>query len=263
MSNTDNWSASKYDQNANFVPLLGSIILDMLAAQPDETILDLGCGDGILTKKLEGLCKRVVGIDASENMIKKAREIGCKDARVVDGHDIAGWFAKENVKQDIGGKFDAVFSNAALHWMTEPKKVIAGVNQVLKPGGRFVGEFGGYMNVADVHGALITALNRRGKDGRSFSPWFFPSDQYYKTLLEEQGFKVETISLNPRPTQLPTDVAGWIDTFGFSFLAALDTEEERRDMVHEIVEHLRPTNQREDGVWTVMYVRCRFIAYKQ
>jgi hypothetical protein len=110
---------------------------------------------------------------------------------------------------------------------------------------------------------LITALNRRGKDGKSFSPWFFPSDQYYKTLLEEQGFKVETISLNPRPTQLPTDVAGWIDTFGFSFLAALDTEEERRDMVHEIVEHLRPTNQREDGVWTVMYVRCRFIAYKQ
>jgi hypothetical protein len=86
---------------------------------------------------------------------------------------------------------------------------------------------------------------------------------HYKALLEEQGFKVETISLNPRPTELPTDIAGWIDTFGFSFLEALDTEEEQREMVQEVVEQLRYTHQREDGIWFIMYNRLRFIAYKE
>ena len=114
----------------------------------------------------------------------------------------------------------------------------------------------------DVHGALISALNRRGKDGKSYSPWFFPSDQHYKALLEEQGFEVESVTLNPRPTELPTDIAGWIETFGFTFLAALDTEEERKQMVKEIVEELRYTHQREDGKWYLMYNRCRVVAYK-
>jgi hypothetical protein len=81
-------------------------------------------------------------------------------------------------------------------------------------------------------------------------------------LLEEQGFEVQTISLNPRPTELPTNVAGWIETFGFTFLAALDTDEERRAMVKEIAEEMKATNQREDGKWFLMYNRCRFVAYK-
>lgn len=113
-----------------------------------------------------------------------------------------------------------------------------------------------------MHGALISALNRRGKDGKSYSPWFFPSDQHYKALLEEQGFQVKSVTLNPRPTELPTDIGGWIETFGFTFLAALDTEEERKQMVEEIVEELRYTHQREDGTWFIMYNRCRVVAYK-
>lgn len=112
MAGKDNWSSTAYDTNANFVPALGSIILDMLAPKSHEAILDLGCGDGILTKKLEALCKRVVGVDASANMIQKAQEIGCKDARVVDGHELIAWFDNGKVEKDIGGRFDAVFSNA-------------------------------------------------------------------------------------------------------------------------------------------------------
>jgi predicted TPR repeat methyltransferase len=108
----DDWSATMYDKNANFVPVLGAIILGMLNPQPNETILDLGCGDGVLTKDLQGLCGRVVGVDASPNMIEKAKEFGCKDTHVVDGHALAAWFDNENIEQQIGGKFDAVFSNA-------------------------------------------------------------------------------------------------------------------------------------------------------
>ena len=112
-SNTkDNWSATKYDTNANFVPVLGATILGMLDPKPTETILDLGCGDGVLTKDLEKMCAHVVGVDASANMIEKAKDLGCMDARVVDGHDLAAWFDNENIEQQINGKFDAVFSNA-------------------------------------------------------------------------------------------------------------------------------------------------------
>ncbi|CAO3694342.1 unnamed protein product [Umbelopsis ramanniana] len=254
----DNWSATKYDTNANFVPVLGATILGMLDPKPTETILDLGCGDGVLTKDLEKMCAHVVGVDASANMIEKAKDLGCKDARVVDGHDLVAWFDNENIEQQINGKFDAVFSNAE-----DPKDVIAGAHHVLKPGGRFVAEFGGYLNCADVHGALIAALNRRGKDGKAYSPWFFPSDVHYKAMLEEQGFEVQTISLNPRPTELPTNIAGWIETFGFTFLAALESDEERRAMVQEIAEEMKVTHQREDGKWFIMYNRCRFIAYKR
>lgn len=117
--------------------------------------------------------------------------------------------------------------------------------------------------LSDVHGALIAALNRRGKDGKAYSPWFFPSDVHYKAMLEEQGFEVQTISLNPRPTELPTNIAGWIETFGFTFLAALESDEERRAMVQEIAEEMKVTHQREDGKWFIMYNRCRFIAYKR
>lgn len=112
MAASDNWSAAAYNKNADFVPALGSIILGMLAPKANEVILDLGCGDGILTKKLEELCNSVIGVDASANMIQKAQEIGCKDARVVDGHELIAWFDNGKVEQQIGGKFDAVFSNA-------------------------------------------------------------------------------------------------------------------------------------------------------
>ena len=107
------------------------------------------------------------------------------------------------------------------------------------------------------------ALNKRGLDGASYSPWFFPSDQYYKELLENNGFQVDRCELNPRMTELDTDIAGWIDMFGFDFFKDIPTEEERKAIALEVQEHLRPGFQREDGKWVIMYNRLRVIAIKK
>jgi len=253
----DAWSATNYAANAHFVPALGNLILGMLDPQPTERILDLGCGDGVLTKKLQNLCAHVTGVDASSNMVATAKQDrGLNDVHVADGMELGEWFEKTGKEP-----YDAVFSNAALHWMKrDPLKVIEGVRKCLKPGGRFVGEMGGYLNVADLHGALISALNRRGYDGVAASPWFFPSPQHYQSLLEQGGFTVKHISLNPRPTELPTDLSGWLDTFSFQFLNVLASDEEKEAVKNEVVQQLTPTNVKEDGTWTVMYVRLRFVA---
>ncbi|CAO3611191.1 unnamed protein product [Cunninghamella echinulata] len=212
----DYWKAEAYETNASFVPKLGNTILSMLEARPNERILDVGCGDGVLTNELAKLCRQVVGVDASADMIQKANILRQHDNttyHVADCQQLSSWLTDNNMDS-----FDAVFSNAALHWMKkDPVGVIKGIHQALKPGGRMVAEFGGYMNVGEIHTALISGLNKRGLDGQSYSPWFFPSDTYYQQLLQDNGFDVKYIALVPRPTQLDTDVAGWIKTFGFSF----------------------------------------------
>ena len=125
-------------------------VVDLLAPRPGERILDLGCGDGALTEKLAAAGCDVVGADASAELVKAARARGL-DARLMNGEAL-----------DFDGEFDAVFSNAALHWMLRPDAVIDGVYRALKPGGRFVGEFGGAGNVATIASALEAALDRRG-----------------------------------------------------------------------------------------------------
>ncbi|KAI9022245.1 S-adenosyl-L-methionine-dependent methyltransferase [Phycomyces nitens] len=260
MASKDNWSSDLYSTNASFVPKLGAIILNMLDPKPTEHILDLGCGDGILTASLGDKCASVVGVDYSSDMINRAvRDNKHDNIRydVVDGHYLSEWFDQSNQSA-----FDAVFSNAALHWLKEPVKVIHGMHHVLKPKGRIVLEFGGFMNVGEIHTALITALNRRGFNGQSLSPWFFPSAEYYSELLQQNGFEVASCTPVPRITELDTDIKGWLNTFGFTFFEVL-TAQEKDKVIDEVVEHLRPGYQREDGRWCVMYVRLRVIAYKK
>lgn len=142
----DNWSATKYAQHASFVPKLGNVILDMLDPKETEHILDFGCGDGVLTKKLAQGCKSVVGIDASRKMITGAQQDKSENTEyyTVDGYDLDTWF---NQTQH-GRTFDAVFSSATLHWLKrDPVKAIRNIRHVLKENGRFVAEFGGFMNV--------------------------------------------------------------------------------------------------------------------
>lgn len=143
----------------------------------------------------------------------------------------------------------------------DPARVIQGVHKCLKPGGRFVAECGGYMNVAEVRTGLHWALRKRGYNPDEYDPWFFPGVQTYRKMLEEQGFRVESIELIPRLTKLNTDVAGWIDTFGFSFLRPFEGDaEERRRVVDEVQANL-PFSA-DDGVWHIMYQRLRFKAVK-
>jgi len=192
---------------------------------------------------------QVVGVDGSAEQVAAARARGL-DAHVMDGQQLT-----------FTGQFDAVFSNAALHWMKRADAVIAGVWRALTPGGRFVGEFGGHRCVEAIRTTLIAALNRRGIDGAAFDPWYFPTPDNYGERLTAGGFVVRSIALIPRPTPLPGDITGWLETFAESFTAALPADE-RPAFLAEVREALRPRLCDAEGRWTADYTRLRFAAIR-
>jgi trans-aconitate methyltransferase len=241
------WDPQQYAAHARFVSDLGMPVVALLAPQPGECILDLGCGDGALTRKLQELGCAVVGVDSSPEMIQAAQALGLSAYRM-NGHELP-----------FVGEFDAVFTNAALHWMRQPDAVLDGVWRALKPGGRFVGECGGYGNTATVIAALDAALARRGLDAQRFNPWFFPTAAAYRQRLEAHGFLVDTMTLFPRPTPLSGDLTEWLSTFAQAFLTAVPVSQ-RTAVLAEVREHCRPTLCDEAGNWTVDYVRLRFAA---
>jgi SAM-dependent methyltransferase len=243
------WDPRRYAENARFVSDLGAPVLELLAPRAGERVLDLGCGDGPLTRRLVEAGCQVVGIDSSPEQVASARALGL-DARCIDGTAL-----------DFHEEFDAVFSNAALHWMRPPDQVARRVLASLRPGGRFVGELGGAGCVAKIRGAIHLALRERGVDPLSVDPWYFPSDLEYRRLLEAAGFVVDKIALIPRPTPLPTDVRGWLETFAGSFFGALAASE-RSHFLDEVCVALRPLLCDADGKWTADYVRLRFHATK-
>ena len=244
------WDPERYARNARFVSDLSAAVVELLDPLPGERILDLGCGDGVLTAKLAEIGCSVVGIDGSAAQIEAARKLGL-DARVMDGE-----------KLSFDGEFDAVFSNAALHWMRNPEAVISGVWRALRPKGRFVAEFGGHGCVAKIKKALVGALNRRGLDGEAAVPWYFPTVEDYSKLLNNAGFAISTIALIPRPTPLPGDVTGWLETFAESFTTCLPLAE-RPAYIAEVREALSSELADSEGKWTADYVRLRFAAVKQ
>lgn len=247
--NEQRWDPDRYQRNAGFVAELGAPLIELLALQAGERVLDLGCGDGRLTEKLVDLGATVVGVDASAEQVAAAIARGL-DARVADGAAL-----------DFVEEFDAVLSNAALHWMTRPDAVVAGVWKALKPGGRFVGEMGGAGNVARVRGTLLEALARRGLDGAAADPWFFPSVEDYAGRLEAAGFEVAEIALIDRPTELPGRLGDWLETFAGPFLFLVPAAA-RPKLIAEVEDALAETLRGPDGRWVVDYVRLRFRALK-
>jgi SAM-dependent methyltransferase len=224
-------------------------VVEMLAPRSGERILDLGCGDGVLTEKLAAAGARVVGVDSSPEMAAAGRTRGL-DVRVIDG-----------TRLPFEAEFDAVFSNAALHWMKDLERVVAGVWKALAAGGRFIGEFGGKGNVDAVSRALCDALARRNIDARANYPWVFPSPEDFRSLLEAQGFRVATVDLIPRPTPLPGAIDAWLEIFADSFLALMAAAE-RPTFVAEVRDAVAPRLRTPDGGWVVDYVRLRFAAFK-
>lgn len=249
MSHAQTWDPERYARNARFVADLGMPVVELLAPKPGERILDLGCGDGALTAKLVAMECIVVAVDGSAEQVAAARASGL-DAQVMDGEHLT-----------FDSQFDAVFSNAALHWMHRADDVIAGVWQALKPGGRFVAECGGAGCVAKISAALTAALQRRGIDAARVNPWYFPTAEDYGDRLRTRGFAVTSIALIQRPTPLPGDITAWLDTFAESFTAALPATQ-RAAFVDDVREALRPELCNADGQWTADYVRLRFAALK-
>jgi trans-aconitate methyltransferase len=248
-SATQHWDPDRYARNARFVAELGQPVVSLLAPRAGERILDLGCGDGALTRRLVEVGASVVGVDSSAEQIAAAKAAGL-DARVMSGEALA-----------FDHDFDAVFSNAALHWMPRPAVVIAGVWRALRPGGRFVGEFGGHGNVQHIKTALVAALDRRGLDGKAAVPWYFPTPDEYGGLLATQGFRVRAIELIPRPTPLPGDIVAWLETFAENFTRRVPAEE-RKAFLNEVAAALRPHLRNAEGGWSADYVRLRFAADK-
>jgi len=241
------WSSRRYAETAHFVSKLGAPVLELLAPRAGERILDLGCGDGVLTEKIVASGAMVVAVDAAPDMVAAARARG-DDARIMQGQHLT-----------FDHEFDAVFSNAALHWMRPPDDVLAGVRQALKPGGRFVGEMGGHNNTAAIIVALSAVLGRRGLDAHRLSPWYFPSAAAYSEKLGAAGFTIEDIRLVPRPTALPSSIEPWLDTFAEAFLGALP-KGDRSSARAEVADLLRPVLVDETGTWIADYVRLRFRA---
>ena len=241
------WDAQTYGRNARFVSDLGTAVFELLNPQAGERILDIGCGDGALTQRIAGAGASVLGIDSAPSMIEAARARGI-DAKMISATSLP--FDRE---------FDAVFSNAVLHWVPDAEAVVEGVARALKPGGRFVAEFGGFGNIAAIRVAQQAALEKRRLSYDALLPKYFPTPRGYSELLEKHGFSVEQIELIPRPTPLPAGMRAWLETFSRGLLEAID---DRENFLDEVVELLKPALRDEAGGWIADYVRLRFRAIR-
>jgi len=255
------WDAEAYGTHAAFVPnLMGADLMqEALRPQKHERILDLGCGDGALTGALAARCRQVVGIDASEELLRKARE----------SHPYVSFYQMDGQDEDAIaglGPFDAVFSNAALHWMKrDPAAVVRGAYRTLGPSGRFVAECGGAGNVEEIRLALRAALTERGITQRKLEeevdPWVFHSPEEYTELLTSVGFAVDQCVLYPKPIDVGLEgLRGWIRTFGNRFLDFLPDPQEREAVITEVMGVAKRNLQDPNSI---PYVRLRFIAMKK
>jgi trans-aconitate methyltransferase len=242
------WSAESYDRNARFVSELAGEVVGWLDLRPGERILDLGCGDGVLTEKLAAMGATVTGVDSSPDFVEAAKSRGL-DVSLADGEALA-----------FDAEFDAVFSNAALHWMTGAEGVVDGVWRALKPGGRFVAEFGGHGNVAAIVTAMRAVAKARSGDVALAAPWFYPTPAEYRSMLEARGFTVDRIGLFPRPTPLPTGMSGWLGTFRNPFFDQFGAD--RDAAIADVEALLAPSLRDRSGNWTADYVRLRVRAEK-
>jgi SAM-dependent methyltransferase len=246
---TQTWDTQAYAKNGAFVHGLAGGVLEWLAAQAGERILDLGCGDGQLTQRIAASGAHVVGVDASAEMVAAARLRG-----------IAADEASAEALSYADDSFDAVFSNAALHWVRDQDAMMAEVHRVLKTGGRFVAEMGGHGNIAAIRVALMAVLERHGYGDREDGVNYYATPEGYTERLTRHGFHVEQMALIPRPTPLAeSGMAGWLRTFRRGVLDGLP-EAIRETVVEETTALLAPALRDEKGKWTGDYVRLRFIS---
>lgn len=246
------WDTQLYNNKHAFVYQYGEAVFELLDPKPYEKILDLGCGTGELTNKIKENGSLVIGIDSSVEMIEKARK----------EYPLISFEVMNAVEMNYEGEFDAVFSNAVLHWIKEKEKVIEKIYQSLRTGGRFVAEFGGRNCVKNVVDALESAFRNRNISFEKF--WYFPSTAEYAGLLEEAGFRVSMIQHFDRPTELADNSSGmkeWIEMFGSNFFKAVPGEM-KKEIIEEAVDTLKSSNYYNEK-WYADYTRLRLVALKQ
>jgi trans-aconitate methyltransferase len=251
---TNQWNAAEYDAKHAFVYEKAKGLVELLVPKAGERILDLGCGTGALTAEIAARGAEVLGVDRSEEMIAQARKkFPALRFEVVDARELRA-----------NGEFDAVFSNAVLHWISEAEEVIAGVARVLKPRGRFVAEFGGKGNIQKLVAGFRRAFAALGlREPEEVSPWFYPSVAEYAGLLEKHGLEVREALLFDRPTALEDGERGlenWLRLFRQAFLEKMGAANAQR-WIREVERQCRGELFR-DGSWVLDYRRLRIAAWK-
>lgn len=249
MSNSKQvWNSDTYQFNTGFVSQLGKGVVDLLAPKSGERILDLGCGDGVLSLDIAKTGAQVVGVDSSANFVQSAIERGI-DARQMNGESL-----------EFENEFDAVFTSAALHWMLNPQPVADGVFKSLKSGGRYVGEFGGFGNIASIVTAMRAVADKMNGDISLAGPWYYPTPAAYEKLLAQSGFTRVSTNLFYRQTLLPNGIEAWLKVMRQPFF---DQFGDRSDEALEsVVAALKPSLYDDEGNWYADYVRLRFSAHK-
>lgn len=283
----DHWSSKAYSGAASFVPQLTTKVLKYLDPQPNDTIIDIGCGDGILDEKIAPLCEHLVGLDASASFIQTAKQnvksqhpntdflqVDCRrlspDACETESPEIL-----RVLKED---HYDKAFSNAAMHWILRDEHNRTGffedVHWLLKPGGKFVFEMGGFQNVPEVQVALVSVLTFKYGIAldklQAVNPWFFPSTGWIRTAMESAGFEVEVAESEHRPTRLTEKsedgsggLEGWLRLMGANFLELLD-EKDTDEAVKALCDILGPSvTNVEDGSQWLNYVRLRAVGRRK
>ncbi|MEK5231769.1 methyltransferase domain-containing protein [Lysinibacillus sp. FSL K6-0232] len=247
------WNAQLYDYKHDFVSKFGESLIDVLAPQNGESILDVGCGTGDLAYEISTYGATVIGVDASAEMIAAAQH----------KYPAIAFQAMDATAMPFTNSFDAVFSNAALHWIKQPDLAIQHIYQALKDGGRFIAEMGGQDNIASIVWALQTSMEALGFPYHEhYFPWYFPSVEGYQLKLANAGFKVEMITHYQRPTPLQghDGLRNWLVMFSHNILQHL-SETEKEQVYAKCDELLKPTLFQQ-GQWIADYCRLRFIAYK-
>lgn len=251
---THRWNTGTYDTDMAFVSQFGESLIGLLQPQPGEVIIDWGCGTGDLAKAIAEFGATVTGIDASTEMIHAARS----------KHPELNFVLADGQTYVAEQPVDAVFSNAALHWLTDANGAAASIAASLRSGGRFVAEFGGLGNIASIVAGLPRAFAAISRAEKLKLPWYFPSIGQYATLLEQHGLTVDLALCFDRPTPLEAGEQGfqrWLNTFANGILSVL-TPAEREEVLSFMEHELKPTLFQDDR-WVMDYRRIRVVAYKR
>ncbi|MEM1197720.1 MAG: methyltransferase domain-containing protein [Pseudomonadota bacterium] len=243
------WDPSHYDAHGRFISRYGLELLDWLAAQPGEQILDFGCGDGFLTQEIANTGADVLGVDLDPRMVEGTRARGLK-AEHVDGTALR-----------FEERFDAVFSNSVLQWIKQPDPALQSIHRALKPGGRFVVDVAGLGNLAAILVAMRAVGDELGGDPDLAFPFYAPTEDEFTRLLTANGFEIERSDTSPRYTALPSDLWNWIGSIFQPFFSQFD-EVTNQKVRARVLELLEPVLRDVSGQWHIDHVRVRVIARK-